>query len=355
MCIRDRLYGNALQAFLEYNPLRNEFYGATGDPRTANKRKLYRFNTSGSDAAVFVLDTRSFRDQQLPLNDPTDPLQVLAFLTDSLNDTSRTLLGAQQLADLKADLKRAQADGITWKFILVSVPIQNLGLFHAEDRYEGYAAERANLLRFINQNGVDNVVFIAAALHGTIVNNLTYQEVPLGPQIPTRAFEVIVGPVAIYPPFGPAIINLAESYGLITPEERATYEALSREGKDEFVRQLVDEKLLAPLGYDPIGLEGSGIGATLLQGGYVDAHTYGWTEFEVDQGTQVLTVTNYGVDFYTEAELAANPNDIITRTPTIVSQFVVTPRKRVYLPIVCLLYTSPSPRDRTRSRMPSSA
>ena len=27
----------------------------------------------------------------------------------------------------------------------------------------------------------------------------------------------------------------------------------------------------------------------------------------------------------------------------------------ILLPIVCLLYTSPSPRDRTRSRMPSSA
>ena len=28
---------------------------------------------------------------------------------------------------------------------------------------------------------------------------------------------------------------------------------------------------------------------------------------------------------------------------------------RKYAPITCLLYTSPSPRDRTRSRMPSSA
>ena len=27
----------------------------------------------------------------------------------------------------------------------------------------------------------------------------------------------------------------------------------------------------------------------------------------------------------------------------------------VYLPVVCLLYTSPSPRDRQKSRMPSSA
>ena len=32
-------------------------------------------------------------------------------------------------------------------------------------------------------------------------------------------------------------------------------------------------------------------------------------------------------------------------------------KERMYLsePLLCLLYTSPSPRDRTRSRMPSSA
>ena len=29
--------------------------------------------------------------------------------------------------------------------------------------------------------------------------------------------------------------------------------------------------------------------------------------------------------------------------------------REVYQPYICLLYTSPSPRDRTRSRMPSSA
>ena len=31
------------------------------------------------------------------------------------------------------------------------------------------------------------------------------------------------------------------------------------------------------------------------------------------------------------------------------------PGPEVYLSYICLLYTSPSPRDRTRSRMPSSA
>ncbi|HUX76732.1 MAG TPA: alkaline phosphatase D family protein, partial [Anaerolineae bacterium] len=334
------LYGNALRAFQEYNPLQDEFYGATGDGRTAGKRKLYRLNRHGRDAAVFILDTRSFRDEPLPLDDPTDLSQILAFLTDSLNDTSRTMLGAQQLADLKAGLQQAQADGVTWKFVLVSGPIQNLGIFHAPDRYEGYAAERTDLLRFINQNSIENVAFIAASFHGTIVNNLTYQEALLGAQIPTGAFEVIVGPVAIDPPFGPAVIDLAEDFDLITPQERATYDGLSRDGKDEFVRQLIDEELLAPLGYDPIGLDGSGIEASLLQGGYVAVHTYGWTEFDVDQGTQALTVTTYGIALYTGAELAANPDDVVTRTPTVVSQFTVNP-KRVLVPLDAVTIDGP--------------
>jgi phosphodiesterase/alkaline phosphatase D-like protein len=334
------LYGTALRAFQEYNPLRDEFYGATGDGRTAGKRKLFRLNRYGRDAAGFILDTRSFRDEPLPLDDPTDPFQVLAFLANSLNDTSRTMLGAQQLADLKAGLQQAQADGVTWKFVLVPGPIQNLGIFLAPDRYEGYAAERTDLLRFINQNGVDNVVFIAAGLHGTIVNNLTYQEALLGPQIPTGAFEVIVGPVAIFPPFGPAVVDLAQSYGLITSDEREDYDGRSREGKDEFVRQLMDEKLLAPLGYDPTGLDGSGIEASLLQGGYVAVHTYGWTEFDIDQGTQVLTVTTYGIAPYTVADLATNPNDVVTRTPTVVSQFTVNP-KRTLAPLVAVTIDGP--------------
>ena len=346
------LYDNALQAFQEFNPLRNEFYGATGDSRTANKRKLYRYNTYGSDAAIIILDSRSFRDEQLPaLTDPTDTAAGLQFMTDSLSDTTRTLLGAKQLSDLKADLQQAQAAGITWKFVLIPSAIQNLGPFKAEDRYEGYGAERTDLLRFITQNGIDNVVFIAAGLHGTIVNNLTYQELPA--QLPltdplnlihtqTGAFEVIVGPVAIDPPagpFGPVIVQLALDYGLITALEKALYDLASRPLKDAALKQVIDEEILTELGYDLIGLNGSGIDATLIEGDYLAAHTYGWTEFEIDSGTQALTVTTYGIDYYTEADLNDDPDDVVDRTPEIVSQFVVNPipvtaSQKVYLPIV---------------------
>ena len=331
-----QLYRNGLQAFQEYNPLRDEFYGPTGDPRTANKRQLYRFQTYGSDAAVFILDTRSFRDQPLP--QPLTLDEALDFLERSLTDTNRTLLGAPQLAGLKADLQQAEAAGVAWKFIMISGPIQNLGLFAAPDRFEGYAAERADLLCFINRQAIKNVVFVAASLHGTIINNLTYQDVFTGPQIPTTAFEVIAGPAAIDPPFGPAVVALAENYGLITPTQRADYEGRSREGKDAFVEELMNSLVASyPVNGDPIGLAGSPIQAALLQGGYVAVHTYGWSEFEIDLRTQALTVTTYGIDFYTEAELATNPAEVITRPPAIVSRFVVTPAQVLRPPLAAVL------------------
>ena len=53
-------------------------------------------------------------------------------------------------------------------------------------------------------------------------------------------------------------------------------------------------------------------------------------------------------------ELVANPK---TLASTVAANQVPTPQPPVPAvgPKACLLYTSPSPRDRTRSRMPSSA
>src|SRR5262249_50767461 len=126
------LFDNGLQAFQEYNPVRDEVYGATRGARTAGERKLYRFSTYGQDAAVFVLDARSFRDQELaPVTNPADPAQVAAFLAGSFNP-DRTMLGRQQFEDLKRDLLAAENSGVTWKFIMTPEPIENFGVLAAE-------------------------------------------------------------------------------------------------------------------------------------------------------------------------------------------------------------------------------
>lgn len=319
-----QLYANGLRAFVEYHPLRDERYGRTGDPRTEGKRRLYRQRRCGDDAAFFVLDARSFRDVGLPpVQNPLDPQQVGAFLVGSF-DPRRTMLGATQIDELLDDLRRAQRSGVTWKFVMVPEPIQNLGVVAASDRFEGYAAERSRLLQTIDQEGIHNVVFIAADLHGTLVNNLTYQTAPFTPQIPTGAFEVITGAVAFDAPLGPTLVELGTQLGLISAAQRAYYDTLPRAGQDLFVQQLVDG-FLVQLGYDPLGLAGSPVQATLVRGGYTAAHTFGWTEFDVDARTQVLTVTTWGIAPYREADLA-NPGNVIDRQPEIVAQFVVAPR-----------------------------
>ena len=53
--------------------------------------------------------------------------------------------------------------------------------------------------------------------------------------------------------------------------------------------------------------------------------SYGWTKFCIDPLTQKLTVTTYGIPYYTQADLEANPSAITSYTPTIVSQFEVNP------------------------------
>ena len=315
------LYADGMQAFQEYNPLEDLYYGLTGDPRTQNKRKLYRSLRYGTDAAVFLLDARSFRDEELVPANPTDPVDIGRFLAESF-DPARTMLGAEQLADLQADLLQAQTDGVAWKFVMVPEPIQNFGVVAAEDRFEGYAAERTAILQFIDNSGITGVVFIAADVHGTIVNNITYQTSPIGAQIPLDAFEITTGAVAFSPPFGPTVAGLALTIGLISQTEYDAYLLLSRDQQDAFIRTAMDGLLLLQ-GYDLIGLAGSGINAALLQGDYVSVHTYGWTEFEIDPSTMALTVTTYGIDWYSEADLAANPGGVLSRTPQIVSQFVV--------------------------------
>lgn len=314
------LYANALQAFHEYNPIREEVYGDTGDPRTTGKPKLYRFRRFGRDAAVMMLDARSFRDQGLPeLLEAPGPGEFQNYMAASFDD-SRTMLGKVQLEELMGDLRFAEQEGITWKFVMVPEPIQNLGPILASDRFEGYAHERTALLSFIDNNDIRNVVFIAADVHGTLVNDLSYQRRPGDRQIPTSMFEVTTGAVAYAEPFGPTTISFAP------PATQEWYRQLDRDGQNHLVRVL-GNAMLSLYGYPRFGLDGSRLDARLLDGTYVAVNTYGWTKFEVNARTQCLTVTTYGITWYAPEGMQSRPDDILRRTPQVVSRFRVSPQR----------------------------
>lgn len=344
-----QVYKDAIQAFQEYHPIRSELWDTPNDVLTHGKPKFYRKATYGSDATVLVLDARSFRDAPLPVvTDPFDTNQVEAFLVSAFT-SDRTMLGRAQVECLKNDLLDSQWDGITWKFVIIPEPIQNFGIINAEDRFEGYAAERTELLKFIHENTIENVVFIAGDFHGTIVNNLAYQELQtegtedlvLVESTPIGAFEIVTGPVAFFDALlGPSTVNLAASAGVLSPFLKAFYDRLpvapdtdsALNDKDDFLKSLINTQLEV-LDYDPIGLNENNAGAEglidseLLQGDYLACHTFGWAEFEIAPETQELLVTVYGVDAYSETDLLADPNGVINRIPRVVSQFMVHPNR----------------------------
>jgi len=198
-----------LQAFREYMPLPEETEGP-----------LFRALRWGREVELIVLDERSYRSPQahkggrcdnpagsgIPDLGPTYPpplRQAFAPLVRqfalpappaclaAIADGARTMLGPAQKSWLRETLLRSDA---TWKVIVNEVAIQEL-FGNPYDRWEGYAAERAEILRFIRDQGIRNVVWITADLHATIVNEVRIST--FAPRFePTGMIEVIVGPIA---------------------------------------------------------------------------------------------------------------------------------------------------------------
>lgn len=169
------------QAFLEYFPIRR----SVDDPA-----RLYRSFRWGQAAELFMLDTRQYRSAEVECTNPDgSDVTVPAFEGDAackeaLADPDRTLLGDEQMEWLKQALRDSTVD---FKFVVTSVPIGSF-LALPYDRWEGYAAERGELLDFISSEGIGNVVFLTTDLHAAIVDTLE-----------TGQKEVIVGPIGTTP------------------------------------------------------------------------------------------------------------------------------------------------------------
>ncbi len=199
------------QAFVEAWPIAEQPEG-----------RLYRSLRYGREVEIFVLDLRSYRTRQVNKTPacmnppgsrradlaPTLPQSlrsVFAMITSTLAqpapaaclralaDPDRTILGTAQKAWLKDRLQRSDA---TWKVIVSEVPMQEFFAF-PYDRWEGYAAERAELLRFILTAGIRNVVWFSADMHAVLVNDVRLSTFP-APE-PTGMKEVVAGPIATAP------------------------------------------------------------------------------------------------------------------------------------------------------------
>jgi alkaline phosphatase D len=243
-------FDDRMRAYEEYQPLHDRQVSGTGDPRLDGTRQLYFTQPWGKSARLFLVDDRSYRDIRLPSSE--DP---------QADDPSRTILGAPQLDWLKAGLLASQADGVIWKFVVISSPIQHIGraseigvdLDGTKSWEGGYRVERDRLLKFIADSAIDNVVFLTTDNHDTMINNLRYRAVPEDPLsalVPARnAFEILTGPLGA---------------GFVYPAVKADLTGLSGRGAERQVTATLvgdlqntdgEQRGQRQGGVDPVGLE----------------------------------------------------------------------------------------------------
>jgi phosphodiesterase/alkaline phosphatase D-like protein len=285
------------QAYTDYQPIRVETVNAPGDPRSNGTQRLYFAQQWGANSIFFNLDDRSYRDIRLKKADgTTDDTGPRA------DNAARTMLGPTQLNWFEQGLLSAQAQGITWKFVAVSSPIDQIGAIGSgadggKSWMGGYRAERNQLLQFIADNHIDHVVFLSTDDHQVRVNELGYftQFDANGTPVQSSytrvpgAFEIVCGPIGATGP------------DTITDRSIANIQGLAQSLANQEIAAGVD-----PIGLDPnfpglknVSREGDpGANANRSPFDFYSPDTFNYAALDVDPSGQSLTVTIDGMNSY---------------------------------------------------------
>jgi len=204
---------NGNKAFRVYNPIRE----SNVDPK-----QLYRSFRWGSLAEFFLIDDRQYRSPKYTccntaaesgfvLNDDDttchvsgEALAPSSSCNTAMADSSRTILGAAQKAWLESGLMNSTA---TFKFIMNGPPITQL-LFVPYDRWEAWPAERTEILDFITNNAIKNVVWLSTDLHGIVISP---QRLDTATSSTHNTPEIVAGAIGMDPIFRelpPTIVGL---------------------------------------------------------------------------------------------------------------------------------------------------
>jgi alkaline phosphatase D len=149
-----------INGFLYYSPLDSDNDNGAGNN---SDTRIYRSFNWGKNLDLFLLDARSYRSQNHVADAP---------------DGNKTMLGVEQLEWLKQELSNSNA---TWKVISSDVPISiptgsNASILGRDgwangnetsnySYYTGFERELTDLLRFIDEQSIKNIVFITTDVH----------------------------------------------------------------------------------------------------------------------------------------------------------------------------------------------
>ncbi len=178
-----------VQAYSDYQPIREKIIKADNDPLINGTLQLYFAQPWGANAILINVDDRSYRDIRLKTANHKDDTGIRA------DNPQRTMLGKTQLNWLKQTLTNAQTKGVIWKFIAISSPIDETGDDGGKSWMGGYRAERNDLLQYIADQRIENVVFLTTDDHQNRVNELTYLDHNGTKRVLPKAFTIVDGPI----------------------------------------------------------------------------------------------------------------------------------------------------------------
>ena len=149
---------NGYKAFFESMP-RMRYKG--------DKNRIYGSVRLGGLAELFLTDQRQYRDVQ-----PCDDV-LLAACADSDNP-ARTMLGAEQKAWLKNAVPASNAKWKLWgsEVMLMSLDLPKYSHVN-QDGWDGYGAERREILEHFVNTGVKNLATLVGDIHTFFAGNLT--------------------------------------------------------------------------------------------------------------------------------------------------------------------------------------
>jgi alkaline phosphatase D len=155
-------------------------------PAFRTGERLYRTVPYGRMVELFVMDQRSYRDNQ-PCNDAVAP-------PCADYDQPRDFLGRKQMDYIKNALRSSKA---TWKVMANEVTIMPTrvlgGANYTYDNWTGYPREREELLTFIRDQQIKDVVFVTGDIHTFIAGDVRTGD---GQSGDTVAVELVGGSIS---------------------------------------------------------------------------------------------------------------------------------------------------------------
>jgi alkaline phosphatase D len=131
----------AQKAYFEWLPIR---------PKSTNNYEIYRKFEYGNILDLFMVDTRLNGREEQGVN---------------INNPNRTMMGIDQYQWLTTELEASNAQ---WKVLgnqVIMAPVTVFGNPINDDAWDGYPAERDNVLNYVHNNNIQNFTVITGDVH----------------------------------------------------------------------------------------------------------------------------------------------------------------------------------------------